>query len=412
MKKISPLFFLCSIFFSHQINTNFLQTAIQLSRQERYKEALECLKQCTQNEGALCNQGWILRRMHRCHEAIDCYEQSLQLQPNNPKALLGAALSYLTIGNFQKGWPAYEYRWANPPEYNDHLKNYIEQYGNLGDKSVLLKCEFGLGDTMQFIRYAQLLKELGAYVVVQAQKPLVKLLSLQPYIDEVIPAGSATPTTDFTCQLMSTPYILQSYEEAVLESVPYLHADKNLEQKYKQFFEDRSSNKVLKIGLCWQAEPRKDSKDKIVKKDSAKKSIPLELLAQLALLPNVQLFSLQKVDGLEQMANLPENITLYAFKDFDEASGPFMDTAALMKNLDLIITIDTSVAHLAGGLGVAVWVLLPHSADWRWMLDRDDSPWYPTMKLFRQKKPGDWLSVVQEIKRELKNYSPRCNAAA
>ena len=153
----------------------------------------------------------------------------------------------------------------------------------------------------------------------------------------------------------------------------------------KEWQQKLATDKNFKIGLCWHADPHKNSNDMIVKLHGAEKSVPLKILAELSTLPNVSLYSLQKVDGLDQLIDLPPHVQVKTFDCFDEEHGPFMDTAAIMKNLDLMITVDTSVAHLAGGLGIPVWLLLPYSADWRWMLDRDDSPWYPTMQLFRQK---------------------------
>src|SRR4029077_15417696 len=147
--------------------------------------------------------------------------------------------------------------------------------------------------------------------------------------------------------------------------------DINLVDKWSKYFE---TFKGFKIGICWQADVHKNSDNTTVQDDAAKKSIPVKLLAQLAKIPGVQLFSLQKINGLEQLKDIPEN-SIHIFKNLDEESGPFMDTAAIMMHMDLIITIDTSIAHLAGGLGRKVWLLLPHHADWRWMLERRDSPW-------------------------------------
>jgi len=302
----------------------------------------------------------------------------------------------LALGNFAQGWPAYEYRWVNPPSYNQQLKHYLARNDTLAGKTVLLKTEYGLGDTLQFIRYAQKLKNKGATIIVESQKPLVQLLSLCPYIDTVIPAGGPLPNCNFTALLMSLPLIFDTTLETVPAHTPYLYADQQLTTYWQQ---QLSQDNKLKIGICWQADPHKNSNDTVAQKDAKKKSIPLNLLAQLSTLENVSLYSLQKINGLEQLAQLPDIYTVHDFgSTIDEQHGPFMDIVAIIKNLDLVITIDTAIAHLAGGLGVPVWVVLPHTADWRWLLQRNNSPWYPTMQLFRQQSPDNWQDVITTIR--------------
>jgi len=429
-KKSLFIFSLLSFFFiftekQQTLEKKKVNTAIAAAKNGDYTTSLYFFDQLHQpTANVLCNKAYVLKKLHRYQEAIACYKKSLVQKPNNPRALLGLSFAHLMLGDFHNGWPAYEYRWAQPPAYNKQLKNYLLHHDNLYGKTVLLKTEFGLGDTMQFIRYAQNIKNLGAYVIVESQKPLVKLLSLLPYIDEVITADTPQSHTDFICQLMSLPYIFGTNNEIdIPNNVPYLHADENLHKKWpfdmpkKSATQDRSSNRDLRVGLCWQSEPHKNASNQKVKNDASDKSIPLQLLAELSLLPNVKLYSLQKINGLDQLESIrraqdEQNKICIFPDDFDETRGPFMDTASVMKHLDLVITIDTSVAHLAGGLGVPVFVLLPYTADWRWMLNRQDSPWYPTMKLFRQPKPGDWQSVLEMVKKELVDYFPRCNAAA
>ncbi|MFC1845740.1 tetratricopeptide repeat protein [Candidatus Dependentiae bacterium] len=387
-------------------NTNLnlmLELALLHIQLGNYETALHLhdniLGYCPNHPDMLRNKGFILKKMHRYQDAIATYKQALVVNPQDPRLLRGISHAYLAIGDFERGWPAYEYRWVQPPAYVQQFKSYLQQHNNLEGKTILLKTEYGLGDTMHFIRYAQLVKDLGATVVVESQKPLVNLLSLCPFIDRVIPAGTPTPPTDFTCLLMSLPLVFDTTLETIPQNIPYLQADEHL----VSFWADQLNKKLFNVGICWQAEVHQGSDNARVQKDAQEKSIPLELLAYLSQLPNVRLHSLQKINGLEQLKKLPKSISVCEFgPDFDESHGAFMDTAAVMQHLDLVITIDTSVAHLAGGLGVPVWVLLPYHADWRWMLNRDDSPWYSTMKLFRQSEAGNWTDVVSTIKKELK----------
>lgn len=345
----------------------------------------------------LRNKGFILKKMHHYPEAITVYQQALHQYPYDARLQRGISHAYLILGNFVQGWPAYEYRWIQPPSYIQEFKKYIEQHHDLTGKTVLLKTEYGLGDTMQFIRYAQLVKKLGATIIVESQKPLVELLSLCDFIDHVVPAGNTMPSTDFTCLLMSLPLVFDTTLETIPQNIPYLKAD----QKLTSYWKNQVNNKVFNVGICWQADTHHGSSDAIVRKDAEEKSISLELLTDFAHLPHVHLYSLQKINGIKQLGSISDNSIFHIFDDFDENNGSFMDSAAIMNHLDLIITIDTSIAHLAGGLGVPVWVLLPYNADWRWLLTRNDSPWYPTMKLFRQQKNGNWETVINILKEEL-----------
>jgi len=377
----------------------------------------------------LCNLGFMLKKQHKMIQAIQIYEKARPYAQSTSKIERALSGAYLALGDFERGWPAYEYRWAHPPSYNQDLKKYLEQGGSLHNKIVLIKTEYGLGDTLQFIRYAKILKEKGAYIIVESQKPLMKLLSLCPYIDKIIPSGQPEGS-HFTVLLMSLPLVFGTNLKTIPAQIPYLWADQKLTDQWKSFL---STDKKFKIGICWQADVHKNAQEDTVKLDSIAKSIPLNYLAQLSQpvrhspsdddgLPNITLYSLQKVNGVEQLQTLRSDYKIHHFDNLDEEhgdspmksddtskdypktkTGPFMDTAAIIMNLDLIITIDTSIAHLAGGLGKPVWLLLPYAADWRWLLNRDDSPWYPTMTLFRQQQPGNWQIVMDEVKNKIGN---------
>lgn len=350
------------------------------------------------NPHTVLSLGFILKKLNRYQQAIALYEHArplIEQKSSIERALSGA---YLALGDFQNGWPAYEYRWVNPPAHNIELYQYLENGGSLHNKIVLLKTEYGLGDTLHFIRYAKCLKEKGAKVIVECQLPLIPLLKLCPYIDELHPQGTVIGA-HFFALLMSMPLIMNTTIETIPQEIPYLFAQQSLIDFWKNRL---ASDKKMHIGICWQADIHQNSNNQTVRIDAQSKSIPLVFFSDVADLEDVQLYSLQKINGLEQLDSLKNIIH---FDDLDAKNGPFMDTAALMKNLDLVITIDTSIAHLAGGLGVPCWLLLSYGADWRWLGGMPEyeftSPWYPNMRLFRQKNPSDWQAVIDVIKQAL-----------
>lgn len=362
---------------------------------------IKLLKEYPTNVDLLCCIGFILRRQNYTDKAIKVYEYAKRLSPNNPKINRALSHAYLTMGNFHEGLPLYEYRWINPPAYNKFFKDHFDRNLTLNNIKVLIKTEYGFGDTFQFIRYVQLLKALGATTIIETQKVLVPILSQScPYIDQVISNNEQVPATDFQVQLMSLPFIFSTTLDTIPVTIPYMHAN---HERTMYWQSKLVQNAHLNIGICWQAETHETTEYEIVKKDAQDKSISLSQLAVLSHIPGIHLYSLQKVHGLDQLTTLPPDCVVHTFDSFDELNGSFTDTAAIMKCLDLVITIDTSIAHLAGALGVPVWVILPYFADWRWMLNRTDSPWYPTMRLFRQPKPGDWESVIKQIMLALQN---------
>ncbi|MFC1845739.1 hypothetical protein ACFLX2_01275 [Candidatus Dependentiae bacterium] len=293
--------------------------------------------------------------------------------------------------------------------------SYLKQSTDLTGKTIWVRAEWNLGDTMQFMRYVKKLHEIGAKIVLEPQKPLTNILSCCPYIDTVMEKGTLARTADrvsylcpclgallpepkpnqhidFTVSLARLPAIFDDlpkkiWQDEINPSSAYLHADPNLVRHWQKKLQD---DKNVKVGICWFGDSR----------HNPERFIPLRQLATLAQISGVTLYSLQKNHGLEQLEQLPEKLTVRTFDDdFDKKHGSFMDTAAIMKNLDLIITVDTSVAHLAGGLGVPTWTLLPHEPEWRWQKAHDSAwrPNYPSMKLFVQSQPGDWQSVVNDI---------------
>lgn len=367
-----------------------------LHRTGQTEQAIELYTMLDKKYPNICeityNTAYMYRANNQPHKAIPYYLKTIQLDPSNEDALYGLSKCYLALGNFEDGFNLFEWRFNNAAKHHKQSNyRHLTEHDFCG-KRVFVRAEaWGLGDYLHFIRYARKLKESGAHVIAQTLEPLRKLISLCPYIDTVITDKDPFPECDIQIPLLSLPFVFKTTLQTVPNSVPYLYADSKLVEHWKKQLENDRAQ--LKIGLYWHGHKYFEA----FTFPAAQKTIPLMMLLPLLQIPNVSFYSLQAVDGIEQLKELPANIQLHQFENFDTTNGRFMDSAALIKNLDLIITVDTSIAHLAGGLGIPVWVLLPRTAEWRWMLDRSDSPWYPTMRLFRQKKPADWQGVVDDL---------------
>lgn len=349
------------------------------------------------NEAVLYNIAYTLKKRGDIQQALPYYYRVLELNPDNAEAHFSLSLAYLITGNMQDGWKEYEWRWHRNGFESRTFVQPMWQGESLQGKTLFIHAEQGLGDTFQFIRYALIAKNQGAIIIAAVQDALVPLLSLCPYIDKVISLSSPIPPFDYHIPLMSMPLICKTRLESIPQTIPYLYADEQLVSYWK---DSLAQDPNIKIGICWQGNPNYSTP--FLRHAVAAKSIELASFAPLASIPGISLYSLQRISGTEQLSQIGQHFVLHHFDDdFDNKHGRFMDTAAVMKNLDLIITIDTSICHLAGGLGVPVWLMLPKPADWRWLLDRTDTPWYPTMRLFRQQTAGDWNSVIATITREL-----------
>lgn len=362
---------------------------------EHYRSILE---QHPSLHCVLYNYGFALKKAGYILDAITTYKQVLSIDPNYEHAHFSMGLSYLMLGDFEHGWP--EYEWREKPKkraiLNDHKAWTGEQ--SLTDKTILLMAEQGLGDTFQFIRYAQLLKTQGAPTIIcQVQPPLMSILSRCPYIDRLISQTTSIDDLvfDYHIQLLSLPYRCNTTLDTIPGTLPYLYADPDLVAEWGNRL---SHDQTFKIGICWHGNAQYATQS--LQRAVAAKSITPAHFEPVASIQGITLYNLQKINGLEDLSTLGFCIQDFG-PDLDTTNGRFMDTAAIMKNMDLIITVDTSIAHLAGGLGVPVWVLLPYPADWRWMMNRSDTPWYPTMRLFRQTSPGDWATVFEQVTQAL-----------
>ncbi len=364
-----------------------------LTQEDQLEKALvgylELCKQQPDNHFWNYNAGSLLSILNNHEQALTFYKKAIALNPSHEEARLGFSKALLACGYFDLGWKEFEYRMDYSQEFQRYFKYPDLDLKSLKGKRILLLAEWGLGDTLHFVRYAKKLKELGATVYLQTFDPLVKLLSACPYLDKVIRQGDSLPKADTRIPLLSLPLVFKTTLDTIPTDIPYLSAQNKLVQEWQKKI---SADKNFKIGLCWHAKP-------IYLEDHVytRRSVPLEKFLPLTTIPGISLYSLQKNFGTNELNEKMRRIQTFG-SELDEAHGPFMDTAALIKNLDLIISADTSIVHLAGGLGTPTWVLLPYSAEWRWLHDRTDSPWYPNvMRLFRQQKPGDWDTVVYTI---------------
>jgi tetratricopeptide (TPR) repeat protein len=337
----------------------------------------------------LYNRGNALRDLHRHAEAIDSYERALALEPDHASAHWNLADCRLLLGDFARGWTEYEWRWRLPQR--KEARRDFQQPLWLGSptpegRTILLHSELGFGDTLQFCRYATKVAALGAKVILEVQPALLPLLTGLEGVAQVIAQGASLPEFDFYCPLMSLPLVFKTDLGSIPADIPYIRGDA---ARVAGWQEKLGSKTRPRVGVVW-------SGSRLLRND--KRSMTL---AQMAPLVSdwAEWISLQK--------DVPEtDVTLLAsradFRQFGGELKDFADTAALLELMDVLVTVDTSVAHVAGAMGKPVWILLPFDQhDWRWMLDREDSLWYPTARLFRQSSNGDWASAVSRVGEEL-----------
>lgn len=341
---------------------------------------------------ALNNLGNALRVQGKLMESVAAYERALEVRPDDPQVRMSRGLCWLQMGDFERGWVDYEWRLQCKDFAIPAFRQPRWDGSSLGGRSILLYADHGLGDSIQFIRYAPQVKALGGRVIVACRQPLARLLATCPGVDLVVEEGSALPDFDVYAPLMSLPMILETRLSSVPAEVPYLTADASLVERWRLQLEPRDR---CNIGIAWQGNPQF--------RGDRHRSFRLAQFEPLARVAGVRLFSLQKGFGIEQIAGLSGR---FAVSDIGSRLTDFMDTAAVVSNLDLVISLDSSLAHLAGALGVKTWLATPVAPDWRWLTDRDDNPWYPTMRLFRQTTWGNWDDVFERMARELACYDP------
>jgi tetratricopeptide (TPR) repeat protein len=337
------------------------------------------------------NRGVALGQLSEFGAAGRCYQRAIELDPHSPEPRLNAAHLHLQLGEFEAGWRLYEARpreglAARPlprPEWRGDQA--------LDAKDLLLVAEQGLGDTIQFCRYVPLLERLGARVILWAPAVLLRLLRTASPTLQCVADTEPAPACDFHCRMLSVPHALSSRMAAIPAQIPYLSAEPGRVAYWRQ----RLGDAGFRIGIAWQG---------ALSRMDLGRSFAVRELQPIARLPGVRLINLQKGSGTDQLRTLPTCLNIEQLSPFDEGPDAFVDTAALMQCLDLVISSDTSIAHLAGALGRPTWVALQNVPDWRWQLHRDDSPWYPHMRLFRQSERGHWGSVFEQMRAALQAH--------
>jgi hypothetical protein len=336
--------------------------------------------------------GVIAGQRRELDAALRAFDRALAIDPQNASAHFNKANILLLRGEWERGWPHYEWRWRVPElaaerrSESDGPTLWLGAEG-LAGKSILLRGEQGLGDTLQFCRYVKCVSGLGARVILEAQRPLVSLLADLEGVSQILTQGSRAPACDYYCPLMSLPLAFETTIENVPQSKPYLTSDTSKVAEWRARLGEAATPRV---GLVWRGTARRAQDDR--------RSLPLQTL--LAHLPReCQYICMQKELDAEEARILRAHPLISTCA---EQLHDFSDTAALCECLDLVISIDTSVAHLSGALGKPTWILLQFSPAWRWLLDRDDSPWYDSARLFRQPAAGDWDAVCERVARELR----------
>ena len=348
------------------------------------ENAIACFRRLTEiapnYAEAHYNLGWVIQGSD-LETAIACYSRAIELDPNHTRARWNRGLALLLLGRYQEGFADYEWRWQREKTPPRLFPQPLWDGSNLEGRTILLHAEQGLGDTIHFIRYAPIVQARGGHVVVECYQSLVRLLQTVPGVEQVIPRGIPLPEFDVHAPLLSLPYILGTTLETVPAQIPYLNPPHS-----PSFRLEKPSEAELKVGIVWAGSP--ENRTNHIRSCSLKDFLPIFHI------PGIKFYSLQKGAAVEELAQLSSKVPL---QDLSSQLNDFADTAAVVAQLDLTISVDTAVAHLGGALGCPVWVLLCYEADWRWMRDREDSPWYPSVRLFRQNQSGDWAGVFARV---------------
>ncbi|RMH74721.1 MAG: tetratricopeptide repeat protein [Cyanobacteria bacterium J007] len=391
-KKVAIAYYQQAIALDPQYAKAYNNLAILLQNSGDFSGAIAQFSQlidlCPDDAEIHYNFANALQALGKVKSAQFHYDRAIALNPRHDVAHWNRALNLLLAGDWQQGFVEYEWRWKLPGKTPRSFPQPVWDGAPLQGKTILLHAEQGLGDALQFIRYVPLVAAKGGRVVVEAHPPLIRLFQSISAIDRLVPVGDPLPEFDVYAPLMSLPRILATTLQTVPSEVPYLHPTEPVPELQPA--------DAFKIGVVWAT--HSDSPTAIAR------SADLADVFQLLGLPhssNIYLYSLQKGATLPDWAAKNPR-----FIDLAPQLNDFADTAAIVRTLDLVITVDTAVAHLAGALAKPVWILLPFAADWRWLHDRDDSPWYPTARLFRQSQPGDWRDLFDRVKVALRQLFP------
>ena len=375
---------------------------ILLHGEGRYREALEAFEQAEAlgHNTAASNRGNALLDMGQFDAALEAQRGACEAEPDNAGTRYNLALTRLRQGDWEHGWADYEARWKfrevhRSPRVFEQPRWQGEQ---LDGKRILLHAEQGLGDTIQFCRYSTLVAARGGEIVLEVQEPVERLMNslgvVHAGVAQVISIGSVRPEFDIECPLMSLPAVFGTTQETAPWSGAYLGALPELVRQKRELLPTvRPEHGALRVGLAWAGNPR-------YKADRAR-STKLKTLLPLLYTPDITWVSLQKGVAAGELQELPGNLFVW---DGCSADRDLAETAAVVATLDLVITTDTSIAHLAGAMGKPVWILLPYLSDWRWMQGVEESPWYPTAWLVRQQSRGDWAGVIERVRESLRRF--------
>jgi tetratricopeptide (TPR) repeat protein len=373
---------------------------ILLHKEDRFAEAVDVFARAELlgSRAAASNRGNSLLDLGRTVESLHAHERAVERDPTHAGALYNLALTRLRLGDWERGWPGYEARWRfREVHRSPRVFSQPRWKGEaLDGRRILLHAEQGLGDTIQFCRYATLVEARGGVVILQVQEPVSRLMASLPVVRaglaETALLGASLPQFDLECPLMSLPAVFGTAIETVPWPGAYLGVDPELacERRLRTPHVRPNPAQPLRVGIAWAGNPRY--------KADHRRSIALKTLLPLLRISQITWISLQKGPAAEQLAALPDDLFVW---DGSSRDRDLAETAAMVATLDLVITSDTCIAHLAGAMGKPVWVLLPHLADWRWMQETETTPWYPTARLLRQSEPGSWESLVKRVLADL-----------
>lgn len=371
----------------------------------KWKEALESFNTAIALKPtyvqAYINRANTFLGMHRLEEAIADYEVAISHDKNNALAHWNLAHTLLLKGDYPRGWPLYEWRWA----YGDRAK-YRRQFTapfwhgqeSIAGKYILLHHEQGLGDTIQFVRYVKLVKKIGAKVILEVPQSLIGLLKNTECVDQIIPTGDDLPDYDYHCPIISLPLAFNTE----IDSIPYANGYLSADDAKVRYWKQRIARpNRLKVGVVWSGGLPPNQPD--LRASNERRNIPLNVFAKALNTVDADFYSLQKGDPAESEIRNREhefwprgNFFNYASELYD-----FSDTAGLIENMDLVVSVDTSTAHLAASTGKTTWILNRYDTCWRWLIDREDSPWYHCVQLFRQEEDGQWGPVLRKVANDL-----------
>lgn len=371
---------------------------LALQTQDRQGEAIACYREALRRDPrfapAALNLGFLLEARQEVDAAIEAYAAAVAADGGLVEAHVNLGMQLLLAGRFAEGWDEYEWRLRYPEYSGADAAATAPRWdgGALSGRAILLDAEQGFGDAIQFLRYAPLVAARGGRVIVRCAPELQGLAGRMPGVASVVRRGEPLPAFDAYCPLPSLPRVFGTALESVPASVPYVNAEPARAARWRARLAEADGH--CRVGLVWASQSKH--------RTAAAKSVALEALAPLGAAPGVRFYSLQMGEAARQALRPPAGMRL---TDLSGELADFDDTAAAVAGLDLVISVDTAVAHLAGALGKPAWTLLKFAPDWRWLLGREDSPWYPTMRLFRQQRAGDWGQPLARLHEALGRFA-------